>query len=90
MLFLLAAAVAAHLPGGAAPSVDHRMPVINPSSGAPKSCPPTSRYEAARRGGRLMPQKLNQLPMADAYKAVYRRVGGCVAPIIVKYGIGAP
>ena len=44
--------------------------------------------EAARRGGPMGAQKLNELPAADLYAAVYRRVGGCVAPIITRFGIG--
>ena len=65
------------------------MPVINPDASAPTNCPPISRYEAAKRGGKLNPQKLNQLPMADAYKAVLRHVDGCNAPVMVGYGFGA-
>jgi hypothetical protein len=64
------------------------MPVINPNSRDSAACPPTSRYEAARRAGRIGAQKLNELPMADAYKAVLRRIDGCNAPIVVSYGLG--
>ena len=46
------------------------------------------RYEAARRGGKLGPSLLSQLPAADMYNAVYRRIGGCEAPIIVRYDVG--
>ena len=73
------------LAASAAPAGD--MPVVNPNASQPANCPATSRYEAARRGGALKPQKLTQLPDADVYKAVYRRVGGCQAPIIVRYGV---
>lgn len=64
------------------------MPVIDPNGPAAAICPPTSRYEAARRGGKLRMQKLNELPAADMYNAVYRRVGGCEVPIIVRYNVG--
>ena len=64
------------------------MPVVNPNVPFSKGCPPTSRFEAARRGGPMGAQKLNELPAADMYAAVYRRVGGCVAPIITGFGIG--
>lgn len=64
------------------------MPVINPLARNQLKCPPTSRYEAAKRGGKLGAQKLNDLPMADGYKAVLREVDGCNAPIIVSYGFG--
>jgi hypothetical protein len=32
-------------------------------------------------------QKLSELPDADMYRAVYRRIGKCEAPIIIKYGL---
>jgi hypothetical protein len=65
------------------------MPVINPLSQNQLNCPPTSRYEASKRGAKLDPQKLAELPMADGYKAVLRKVDGCNAPIVVGYGFGA-
>ena len=63
------------------------MPVISPNAGQPATCPATSRYEASRRGKIPRAQKLNELPDADVYRAVYRRIGRCEAPIIVKYGV---
>lgn len=64
------------------------MPVLNPNAPVGKACPPTSRTEAARRGGRLGIQHLNELPAADMYVAVDRRVEGCMAPIITRFDIG--
>ena len=64
------------------------MPIFNPTDGSPRSCPPTSRYEAARRGKTIGALNLNQLPAGDLYLAVDRRIGGCPAPIIVRYNIG--
>ena len=78
MLLLLSAIMAI-------PTAD--MPVINPKAGQPANCPATSRYEAARRGKTLQARKLSQLPDADLYKAVYRKIGGCEAPIVVKFGV---
>jgi len=63
------------------------MPVINPKGGQPAACPATSRYEAAKRGKAPKAQKLGELPDADLYKAVYRKIGGCEAPIVVKFGV---
>jgi hypothetical protein len=80
MLLLFAALIAAPQPTG-------DMPVISPKSGQPASCPATSRYEAAKRGKAPKAQKLNELPDADVYRAVYRRIGQCEAPIIVKFGV---
>ncbi len=87
LLLLLAATAQASAPPFVPPARIDGMPVVDPVRNGAR-CPPISRYEAARRGGKLTPNLLKQLPMADVYKAVYRRVGGCVAPIIVKYGVG--
>ena len=81
MSLLLVAMMAA----SAAPAAD--MPTINPKANQPASCPATSRYEASRRGKTPKAQRLTELPDADLYKAVYRRIGRCEAPIIVKYGV---
>ena len=83
LLLFLAAAASAAAPQ---PNVD-KMPVHDLGASIPQ-CPPISRYEAAKRGGKLKPNLLNELPMADVYSAVYRRVGGCVSPVIVRYGVG--
>jgi len=71
----------------AAPQPIRDTPVFNPNANQPSNCPATSRYEASRRGKTPKVQKLNELPDADVYSAVYRRIGGCEAPIIVKYGV---
>ena len=81
MSLLLVAMLAA----SASPAAD--MPTINPKANRPASCPATSRYEASRRGKAPKAQRLTELPDADLYKAVYRRIGRCEAPIIVKYGV---
>ena len=78
MLLLLSAIMAI-------PAAD--MPVINPNADQPASCPATSRYEAARHGKTPQVRKLGELPDADMYKAVYRRIGRCQAPIVVKVGV---
>lgn len=70
---------------GAEPA--RNMPVIDPKANQPASCPATSRYEVSRRGKAPKAQRLNELPDADMYAAVYRRVGRCEVPIIVKYGV---
>jgi len=87
---LPAASVAAPaiIQGAPQPRSTADMPVLNPNDGTADSCPPTSRYEAMQKSRRPDPQKLNQLPAADHYKAVYRRVGNCQVPIIAGYGIG--
>ena len=77
---LLGAAAASPAPIG-------DMPVINPKAGQPANCPATSRYEASGRGKTPRAQKLNELPDADVYLTVYRKIGRCEAPIIVKFGV---
>jgi hypothetical protein len=91
LLFLAAAFIGVGGSGALAADVSpiRDMPTFNPNEGSAKSCPPTSRYEAARRGGKLPGIILNELPAADLYNAVYRRIGGCNAPIIIGYDIGA-
>lgn len=89
LMLIASAAILFSLPAGAAAPVPARnTPVVNPNAEAPAKCPPTSRYEAARRGGPLAVRKLNELPAAEMYKAVYRRIDGCEVPIIAGYGIG--
>ena len=80
MLLILAVLAASLQPIG-------DMPVISPKAGQPANCPATSRYEASKRGSAPRAQKLNELPDADVYRAVYRRIGRCEAPIIVKFGV---
>ena len=80
-MLLLALALTAASPAA-------EMPVINPKANQPEGCPATSRYEVSHRGKTPKAQRLNELPDADAYRAVYRRVGGCEIPVIVKYRVG--
>lgn len=82
-MLLLALALAA---SPIAPAID--MPVINPNAGQPHNCPATSRYDASHRGETPKAQKLSELPDADVYRAVYRHIGGCQIPVIVKYRVG--
>ena len=63
------------------------MPLINPKASQPATCPATSRYEASKRGKSPKAQKLNELPDADVYRALYRKIGRCEAPMIVKFGV---
>lgn len=35
-------------------------------------------------------QRLDQMPPAAEYLTVYRAVGRCPAPVVVRYGIGTP
>ena len=66
--------------------------VALPESPAPSksdaNCPRATNYYAWRGGKPLKPQKLTELPPGNAYSAVYRIIGGCEAPIVVRYGVG--
>jgi hypothetical protein len=78
-LLLLASAIATPLPA-----------VAQPSGFTPQAshCPRTTNQYAWRHGKALRPQNLNKLPPANAYRTVYRLVGGCESPIVVRYGVG--
>lgn len=54
------------------------------------NCPRTTSYYAWRRDKPVKPQKLTELPPANAYLAVYRMIAGCEVPVVVKYGVGGP
>ena len=51
-------------------------------------CPHATSVHAWARDRRVEPRKLAELPPANAYSAVYRTVGGCEVPVVVRYGIG--
>lgn len=51
-------------------------------------CPRTTSHQAFDRNRRIAPKKLGELPPANAYSAVYRLVGGCEVPVVVRYGVG--
>lgn len=83
---LLVAVLLATAPGAAAAvSVSEGpKPLARPAA----NCPKTTHYHAWDRGKPVKPQKLTELPDANAYAAVYRRVRGCEVPVVVKHGIG--
>jgi hypothetical protein len=66
-------------------------PIPPPARNGPSpDCPRTNSYladaDSIYRGAALAPKKLNQLPPGTTYMAVYRRIGGCEAPLtMVEY-----
>ena len=64
--------------------------VAQPSAFKPPAahCPRTTNYHAWTRDRALTPRKLNELPAANAYRAVWRLVNGCEVPVVVRYGVG--
>ena len=87
-VLLLSAASTAAPPPIPQTGIDVAARAIDPNGPTRTDCPPISRYHATNRGGSLKVQKLNELPPADHYAAVYRRIDGCEVPVIVSYGIG--
>jgi hypothetical protein len=82
-LLLLVAVVAIPAATAAAP---RSVTVMDRASGpGTADCPRTTSYLAENSGlysgKRLTPRKLTELPPATAYMAVYRRIGGCEAPL---------
>jgi hypothetical protein len=77
-MLLLAVALAAVT---AVPAQGHR-------SAATAECPQTTAHIAVERGKGPPMKKLNELPPANAYKAVYRHIGGCEVPVVVRYNVG--
>jgi poly(3-hydroxybutyrate) depolymerase len=68
-------------------------PVKAPKAPAGTKCPRTTSYYAGQNskygGDRIAPKKLNELPSAVGFMAVYRTVNGCEAPMtIVEYRTG--
>jgi hypothetical protein len=85
---LLAVAVIAGLPTAAAAVSVQKAPLTErPIAASSEQCPRTTSYHAWHRDQPVTPQKLNQLPHANAYAAVLRKVRGCEVPVIVKHGI---
>ncbi|MFC7536142.1 hypothetical protein ACFQPG_02020 [Sphingomonas sp. GCM10030256] len=64
------------------------MPAITPGGPQRADCPETAATLARREGGRLQPRTLGEMPGADHYAAVYRRIGGCEVPLVVSYNVG--
>lgn len=57
------------------------MPVQSPY--ADDRCPETPMSLARKQGDRLGPRRLGDLPPAQTFMAVDRRVGGCAAPMLM-------
>jgi hypothetical protein len=75
----------------ALPASATALPLAQPAPDPAQNCPKIAAQLAADRikngTGRIL-HKLTELPPADMYSAVYRRIGECEVPIIVKYRVG--
>lgn len=67
-------------------TISATVPPVRPTS-LPE-CQRTTPQIAVERGKGPPMKKLNELPPANAYKAVYRQIGGCEVPVIVRYNVG--
>jgi hypothetical protein len=54
---------------------------LGPPPASAAYCPRTTSVYAWQRGKSVKPRKLNELPDAKGYMAVYRTVGGCEMPM---------
>jgi len=81
MLLLVAALMAA--PTLAVAATDAPTPDTS------RTCRRTTNYHAWMNGKAPPAHKLTELPPANAYYTVYRRIAGCEVPIIVEYGVGS-
>lgn len=79
--------VAAGLLNTAAAPAPRKAPPPPPPVEEGADCPTPMASQAFDRSKPLKPQKLNELPDANIYNAVYRTVGDCVSPMIVKYSV---
>jgi hypothetical protein len=66
-------------------SPDQKPTALNPAA----NCPRTTSVYAWQRGKTVKPQKLTELPDANAYSAVLRRIGRCEVPVVVRYGVSS-
>ena len=87
---LLAVALLTLLPATAGAVAANSAPVVKGALPPPQSpdCPRTTSFYAFDPSQPVKPRKLDELPPANVYAAVYRRVGNCEVPVIVKYGVG--
>jgi hypothetical protein len=86
---LLAVAVLILVPSALGAVALQNAPMAKPALARSANCPRTASYYAFRKGDTVRPQKLTELPPANAYFAVYRLVGGCEVPVVVKFGVGS-
>jgi hypothetical protein len=86
---LLAAALIALIPASAgAVAAPGALRPVHGLAQSPPNCPRTTGYYAWQRGEPVRPHKLTELPPANAYAAVFRHIGRCEVPVVVKYGVG--
>ncbi len=89
LAFLLAAVPAAAAPTGDAPAA-RQAPVTHPMvRPAGDTCKRPDLHQAETPQA-AEHRKLGELPPGDLILSVYNQVGGCMEPVIVRYGDGRP
>jgi hypothetical protein len=68
-------------------AISGASPLMTSPARRASKCPRTTSIYAFQQGEPLQPRKLGELPDANAYKALYRTVGGCEVPVLVKYNV---
>ena len=63
-------------------------PVVERRAGCDRIAPGIARGADASPGD-VRPKRLTELPPANLVLTLYRNIGGCDAPVIVRYGLGA-
>lgn len=86
MRLLLAAALTSIASPAAAVELKTPTQPLYPPQGSAR-CPQTTSVYAWDRAKTVRPQKLAELPDANAYAAVLRHIGRCEVPVVVRYGI---
>jgi len=82
-LFLLVASVTIATASAAAPVAAP----WGPKALADSDCPRSATHPTFEHGESIKPQKLTELPSANQYLAVYRRINGCEVPLVVRYNV---
>ena len=86
MRLLLVAALTFVASPAAAVAVQTPNNSAGPLQGSAR-CPQTTSVYAWDRSKTVKPQKLTELPDANAYAAVLRHIGRCEVPVVVRYGV---
>lgn len=66
---------------GAATLQSGKTPVASSASNCPRTTSYVADQSGVYRSEPLRPRKLTELPPGTTYMAVYRRIGGCDAPL---------
>ncbi len=86
---LLIAALLVSVAGPAATAAVQTPDGRAPFTRTARNCPQTTSAYAFQADKSVKPRKLTELPDANVYSAVLRRIAGCEVPVIVRYGVSS-